>query len=323
MANLPILEITREFFTSHMWVDPIKDFVLANCFIFTGEEEFSHAHHQCHQRFCEVIENTLNIYLLDIIGIPFEVFHEACLAAARAAPPGSIAREVIGILKQATDFRYFAAKMYAYNVMLDREAAGTFLLQGSNSAAFFVTEAARREVEIADAEASLATADLNEVERELGLPASTPATIEAALIVQPPEPGPEPEPESVPAPGQEPTPEPEPAPAPQPEPEPKPALAATAPPSISDAERAAMRRKLQQERAALNATIDPAEVERCKAAFQKRKEELAAQRRTQCREQIDLELQKREHPVPQPEEDPMEALRRALAGRVRTIIGET
>jgi hypothetical protein len=92
---------------------------------------------------------------------------------------------------------------------------------------------------------------------------------------------------------------------------------------ISDAERAAMRRKIQQERAALNATIDPVEVERRKQLFQKRKEELAAQRRTKCREQIELDLQTREQPVPKPEENPMEALRRALASRVRTIIEET
>jgi hypothetical protein len=84
-----------------------------------------------------------------------------------------------------------------------------------------------------------------------------------------------------------------------------------------------MRRKIQQERAALNATVDPAEVDRRKAEFRKRKEELAALRRSQCRDQINLDLQKRDKPVPEPEEDPMEALRRALAGRVRTIIDET
>jgi outer membrane biosynthesis protein TonB len=319
MANLPILEITQEFFTSPMWVDTIKDFVLANCFIFTGEDEFSLAHQQCHKQFCTVIENTLRIYLLDIIGIPFEVFHEACLVAARSARPGSIARQVIGILKQATDFRYFAAKMYAYNVMLDREAAGTFLLQGSASSAFFVTEgAAMQEVKIADAEAQLATAKLNEVEQELGLPPSTPETIEADLIVQP-EPTPEPVPEPVP----EPTPEPVAVPEPEPIPPSIAVLSASSSPKISDAEKAAIRRKIQQERAALNATVDPAEVERRKALFKKRKEELAATRRTQCREQIDLDLQLREHPVPEPEEDPLEALKRALAGRVRTIIDDS
>jgi hypothetical protein len=85
IRGLLILEITQEFFTSPMWVDTIKDFVLANCFIFVGEKEFSHAHQQWHRRFCQVIEDTLRVSLLDIIRIPFTVFHGASLAAARAA----------------------------------------------------------------------------------------------------------------------------------------------------------------------------------------------------------------------------------------------
>jgi hypothetical protein len=99
-------------------------------------------------------------------------------------------------------------------------------------------------------------------------------------------------------------------------------LAATAPVQLSEADRAAMRRKIDQERAALNSTIDPAEIERRRAIFQKRKEELASQRREQCREQIDLELSKHEQPVPQADENALDALRRALAGRVRAIIEE-
>ena len=115
---VPILEITQEFFTSPMWQDTIKDFVLANCNIFTGEEEYSLEHLNCHKKFCKVIEDTLNIYLLDVIGINFDIFQQACLEAC--VHPNSIASNVIHILKQSTDFRYFAAKMYAYNVRLYR-----------------------------------------------------------------------------------------------------------------------------------------------------------------------------------------------------------
>ena len=84
-----------------MWHDTIKDFVLADCGIFTGEEEFEIAHHQCHQQFCEIIEDTLNIYLLDIIGIQFEAFQDACLATCQQdRDRDTIAHEVVTILKQ-------------------------------------------------------------------------------------------------------------------------------------------------------------------------------------------------------------------------------
>jgi hypothetical protein len=172
--------------------------------------------------------------------------------------------------------------MHAYNVMLDWEAATTFLLQGSKSPAFFVTEKpAQDEFKIAEAQAALATAKLDQVQKELRLPPSTPAKIEADL---------EPELPIIEQPVSEP---------PQPPPvaeEPKP-LAAIEPPAISEAESEAMRNGS----AKLSATVDPEEIERRKAIFQKRKEELAAQHRAQCREQIDLNLQKHEHPVPEPQ----------------------
>jgi hypothetical protein len=340
-GQLPILEITQEFFTSPMWKHTIKDFVLANCFIFTGEDDFLHAHFQCHKKFCSVIENTLNIYLLDIIGIHFATFHEACLHAAANAPPGSIAREVIGILKQATDFRYFAAKMYAYNVMLDREAASSFLLQGETSRAFFVTDpVARQEVEIAQQASVIATSQVNALEQELGLPPSSLESLEAVITVgkgtelpSQPDPAP-PKPADAPKPPAEP-PKPAPelpkspaesakpaAPPPAPAKPPKLQAAATGGRVISDQEVAAMRRKIQQERAAMGASIDPAEIERRRGAFLQVKDQIVAQRRRECREEIDLGLRRRERPEVQPEEDPMEALRRALAGRVRTMIDD-
>ena len=308
---LPILEITHEFFTSPMWNDTIKDFVLANCGIFTGEEEYEIAHQICHREFCQIIENTLNIYLLDIIGIPFDVFQDACLAACKESDHDSIAYSVISILKQATDFRYFAAKMYAYNVMLDREAASTFLLDGQHDT-FFVTEGA-----LADQETVVATANLNEVEKELGLPESTPVALEAAVASETPLPPKREKPGLLPP--MEPTPKPE----PEPEPEPKPQPLMTEVPKVTPEERERMKRQLQQEREKMNANVDPAEIAKRKEAFEKRKQELVSQRREQCREDIELNLKKREKPVAVAEEDPLDALRRALHGRVKTMIDES
>jgi hypothetical protein len=125
--NVSVIDLTQEFFASPMWHDTIKDFVLAKCNIFTGEEEFTVHHLNCHKEFCKVVEDTLSIFVLDVIGVPFSAFNDACLEAYR--DPSNVdcmARNVIGILKQATDFRYFASKMYAYNVILDREAASSF-----------------------------------------------------------------------------------------------------------------------------------------------------------------------------------------------------
>jgi hypothetical protein len=135
--QVQIMDYCQRFFGSSMWTDTIKDFVLANCNIFIGEDEFCQAHFDCHKKFCEIIENTLNIYLLDILKITFEEFQNACNIGARQK--NQAASNVVQTLKQATDFKYFAAKMYAYNLMLDREAQSIFVLQGSTDKAFFQT----------------------------------------------------------------------------------------------------------------------------------------------------------------------------------------
>ncbi|KAH0794210.1 cilia- and flagella-associated protein [Histomonas meleagridis] len=288
-----VLEAVEAFFYSPMWVDTIKDFVLANCFIFTGEEEFSLEHLKCHKKFCEIIENTLKIYLLDIIGVSFEDFQKACFESY--GKKDSIASIVIGVLKQATDFQYFAAKMYAYNLALDSEAAASFLIRGDDENAFFVTEStAVEEARLADQEAQLATSRLNKFENDLGIPESK---ISDELTVD--------------SNGGE-----------QTQNQVNPAQEPPKTPKISDEERAVMKKRIQAEREKINKSIDPKEAEKRKEAFQKRKQELAEQKRAKCREQIDLNLKKHEKPVVQPEEDPIEAIKRALAGRIKTIIEE-
>lgn len=305
------MDIVLQFFDSPMWLDTIKDFVLANCFIFTGEEEFSHEHNQCHQRFCHIIEDTLNIYLLDIIGISFEAFQDACIESAKK--PNSVGAKVLSILKQATDFRYFAAKMYAYNLMLDREAAATFVLSGPGPDAFFVTSgAAEQEVKRTDEMVQLATADLNKVEEELGLPPSIPVFEE-----------PTPEKEPVKEEKKEEVPPAKPAQEPTAEEKMKSIVTPlTVMPKISDAEREAMKLKIQREKEALAKTVTEEEMKKRKEAFQKRKEQLVAQKRTVCKDNLELNIKKHEKPVPVPEEDRDEALRRALAKRVKTMINE-
>ena len=58
--------------------------------------------------------------------------------------------------------------------MLDREAACSFLLDGDQPQAFFITEGIfAKEVDLADQETIIATAKLNEVEKEFGLPETT------------------------------------------------------------------------------------------------------------------------------------------------------
>lgn len=308
--QIPILEITQEFFTAPLWIDTIKDFVLANCYIFTGEEEFCLEHFNCHKQFCKIIENTLNIYLLDILGITFEDFEKACLDAASL--PNSIAANVIGILKQATDFKYFAAKMYAYNLMLDQQVHFSFKVEGNanDESAFFITEGANIENEYI-----VAASNLHDVEKQLGVPPSNPAEIIEPVVKSEPTP-------SAKKPVTLPPIEAKPQKPAQPIPEPK-VMGSTQIPNISEAERAAMKKKIEQERKKMATTIDAEELQRRKDAFQKRKQQLVDQKRTECKEQIDLDLQKHERPVPAQEEDPLEAIRRALAGRVKTMIDES
>lgn len=159
-----VLDLVQCFFACPLWDDTIKDFILENCYSFTGEEEFSLAHQKCHQEFCVVVENTLTIYLLDIIGISFDEFQSICMDACARGDSEAIAHQVIAILKQATDFNYFAAKMYAYNVMLDTAVAGSFNANDGDGA-FFVTEG----VALMQTEASVATKRLNEAEKAVGV----------------------------------------------------------------------------------------------------------------------------------------------------------
>lgn len=327
------MEYVLEFFASPMWTDTIKDFVLENCYIFTGEEEFDHEHFKCHQRFCKIIEDTLNIYLLDVINVSFDQFQDACFRTSKN--PNSVGGRVLSVLKQATDFRYFAAKMYAYNLMLDREAAISFDVQGPSENAFFVTSnATAADVATTNDELLLATDSMQKVEKELGLPPSAPTlnipVTEDAKPQEKPAPAPAPAPSPAPVPE---TPKPAPAPLPAVElPKPAPEEAKSArtispiPSSselkISDAEREAMRRKIQREREQMAKTISEEEMQKRKEAFQKRREALVSQKRQECKENIELNLKKHEKPAPVVEEDPDEALRRALAKRVKTIIGE-
>ncbi|OHT05327.1 hypothetical protein TRFO_26960 [Tritrichomonas foetus] len=223
--------------------------------------------------------------------------------------------------------------------MLDREAAASFLIEGEDPAAFFVTEgAAQQEVQIQEQAAQVATSQLNQVESELGLIPTKPEellepTVPESEPTPEPTPEPEPEPEPTPEPEQKPLPakkEPvvlapmEPAPEKKEEeeaPKPKP-LASTDVPKITEAQRAEMKRKILKERETMNKTLDAAEIAKRKEAFEKRRQQIVDQKRTECKEQIDLNLQKHEKPQIVPEEDPMAAIRKALAGRVKTMIDE-
>lgn len=316
-----LMGMILEFFQSPMWVDTIKDFVLANCFIFTGEEEFSLEHQKCHQQFCQIIENTLNIYLLDVIGISFDDFQEACLKTAKNKM--SVGARVLAILKQATDFKYFAAKMYAYNLMLDREAASSFVLEGSSSDAFFVTSgAALEEQNHVDALIQIASAEVKEVEEKLDLPVSSPI-LEDNVVIESVE---APKPEPVLPPKKE-----KPAPlAPlnldEPKPEQKeapkmlPPSITSLPPTITEEQRQAMRLKIMKEKEALAKTISEEEIQKRKEMFQKRREALTQKKREECKDNIELDLKKHERPAPVPQEDPNAALLRALASRVKEVI---
>jgi hypothetical protein len=296
-----------------VWHDTIKDFVLANCHIFTGQDEFSHNHLKCHKDFCKIIEDTLSIFVLESIGVPFSAFHEACLEAYRLPSNAEcIARDVIGILKQATDFRYFASKMYAYNVMLDREAAASFLVKGGkNNQAFFMTEGAViQEAKIVDQETSVATAQVNEIERELGIPESTP--VEILSQVKP-----------APVKAREPAPAPAPQQARPTTPESAKILPGSPIKKLTEKEKDEMKKKFLRERAQLNSTMDQDELAKRKEALMKRRQEIVAAKRSECKEQIQIsseKMKKAPKVVPAPEADAMDVLREALAGRVRTII---
>jgi len=318
MEPLPILDIIYEFFTSPMWNDTIKDFIIANCYIFTGDDEFSHEHQKCHVEFCTIIENTLNIYLFELLGIDFDVFEKACVAASKY--PDSIGSKVLSVLKQATDFRYFAAKMYAYNVMLDREVSYRIQVHGDDSKAFFT------ECETMDTAAQIATAELNKVEAELGLPPTVPVIdYEVTRSVSIPESKSDKVIEVVSAPKVKAE---EPMVVPKVEPkieqvkpvqeEEKPVIPSLKNLNISDSEREQLKLKLKREK--MSQTVDEEEIKRRKEMFQKRKEQLTNEKREILQEKIQFDIKKKPAKIIVKEEDTSDALVKALAKRVKTII---
>lgn len=260
-----------EFFNSPLWTDTIQDFVLSHCQVFTGEEEYSLEHMKLHKEFCTIIENTLNIYLLDILGVPFNKFKEAVVAAAHNKD--SVANQVLSILLQSTDFTYFAAKMYAFNVMLDSQVCISFLPDEKNS--FFVTqpiapvETLKRDAEIAVEQVKVAQSEVTEIEEGLGI---------------------------------------------------DPTIAE--PPRISEEEKRQMKLKIKQEREQQAKAVSQEEIQRRKEAFRKRREEIVEKQKKACKENIELNLKKREQAGPVEIEDPNDAIRKALAARVKVLIDQ-
>jgi hypothetical protein len=301
--------------------------VIAHCFIFTSNSEFDAAHLECHREFCQIIEDTLNIYLLDVIGIQFTQFHEACEAAAeQSAGRDTIAGQVLAVLKQVTDFRYFAAKMHAYNVVLDREAASAFAGHIQGPAAYFVSDEVLQEEQIDEPLKTSSGTQCEyvpkpvQVAAEVKKPPAKPVKVKPQLCSACTQTDEEVE-EVVP------TPE---APLPAPQevvtvPEVK-----VPPPVVKQEVEAPPKLKLLTPSATQHIVIPPQVKAAVQAATKAEPTPSLAQtakpaepKKRLSSENIDLNLSKHERPKAAAPEDPMLALRRALAGRVRNIIDES
>jgi hypothetical protein len=298
---LPILDITREFFSCPIWTETIKDFVLANCYMFFGEGEYGHEHMECHKNFCELIEHILTEYLLNIIGVTFDDFQKAVLDAYKTADRDSVAAAVISILKQATDFTYFARRMYIYNCLLEKEVAHSVRTTGSatDSHAFFTLSDDL--LNTIDDRVATAQEMLNGAEQELGIPATEILALMEFLAIEELLDGivveEEEESETAAQPDQ-----------PQPRSgQPVDAQSKTQPPSKTPAKAEAP-----------PPAMDPNE------AVQKRRAELIEKGRSHCQQEIDTHLKARERPavVKADAPDAVDALRQALASRVKEMMDD-
>ena len=286
------LEIIQSFFTAPLWTDTIKDFIIANCYIFIGEEEFSIEHLNCHKNFCNIIEKTLSILLIDFLNISFEQFENICFEASKY--PNSIALNVLSVLKQVTDFKYFSSKMYAYNVMLDQQVNFQWKLHGNNENNFFN----ENENNTVDNIVKLATSELNKVEEELDLPPSVPILdIKQEIIPEKLNPIIENietkkiEPEII------------------------------LPPKMTEEERNTLKIKILRERENQNKNIDPEEIKRRKEIFLQRKQKLINEKHNQYQENIKKDIEKHKIQIPINNNNNNEdALLKALASRVKTLI---
>jgi hypothetical protein len=240
---------------------------------------------------------------------------------------------VLAVLKQVTDFRYFAAKMHAYNVVLDREAASAFAPHRQGSATFFVSDEVLRDQEVAAPPAKKTSSSTqcehfvarpNLVATEVKKPEVTPVqaapelqsactqTDDIELIPEPVEP----EEEEPPAPVVPVVEAPAPV-APVVEAPPRPVLKLAPVRQLSSTQVIEIAPEVKVQ------VPPPAKPEPARPALAQTAKPVEPKKRPPSRENIDLNLTKHERAKPVAPEDPMLALRRALAGRVKNIIDDS
>jgi hypothetical protein len=160
---------------------------------------------------------------------------------------------------------------------------------------------ALQEAKIVHEETEVATAQVNAIERELGLPESTPVELLGEMQPAPVNKQPEPiEADSELVPG-------------------------SPVKKLNDKEKEEMKKRFKQERAAMNATADAAEIAKRREALKARRQEIVTSKRIECQQQIEesnAKLSEKPKVVLSATEkkDPMDALKCALAGRVRAIL---
>lgn len=294
MVEVGILEQVSYFFCSPLWNDSIKDFILTNCPTFTGEDEFEHSHQKSHKDFCEMIENILTIYLLDGIGVTFEQFEAELLQ--HYTIPDSLAAHIFSVFAQATDFRYFASRMYYYNLMLDQQVMWNF--SQDSPGGFFVTDGAyKEEMAAIQVKAAKASETISQIEKTLNVETPFDASIsfQPPIIVSSSEISDQPEIE-----------------------QPKAEQPKAEQPQTDQSETGQL--NSIQPKSSQEIFAQPQDIDEAK---KKVKDDIIHREKQKLRQEIDLNLSQRPKVEASADEDPFAAMRRALKTRVKVLIDET
>jgi hypothetical protein len=114
-------DYAEQFLKSPSWTVPLMEFIDSNCVLFSEvDEEHQFSQTECHQKFCELIDNLFCAHLLQVDVSPDDF---AEYAATHLDADSRAKKLLVDELTSISDFLVFKKMMVARNKTLDAEAA--------------------------------------------------------------------------------------------------------------------------------------------------------------------------------------------------------
>jgi hypothetical protein len=122
MADVSWLgDYAEQFLKSPSWTVPLTEFIDSNCVLFSDlEEEHQFSQTECHQKFCDLIDNLFCAHLLQVDVSPEDF---AKYAGSQLDGNSHAKKLLLDELSSISDFLVFKKMMVARNKSLDAQAA--------------------------------------------------------------------------------------------------------------------------------------------------------------------------------------------------------